>query len=406
MISFEDIAAAQKTIVPLLASSPCVFSPALSKLCDAKIFLKLENFHLSGSFKERGAINKLEHMEPRERKMGVVAASAGNHAQAVALHATRLGIVSTIFMPRGTPAVKISRTEEYGAQIRIEGDSYDDAFVAASEFAKKTGATYVHAYNDPLIVAGQGTLGLELASQLPTLDLVAVAVGGGGLLAGISLALSHLLPAVECVGVEPESMPSLKMALQAGAPTTVPKAQTVADGIRVRRVGDIPFEICQKFIKRSVAVSEESIVHAILYLLEKQKLVAEGAGAAPVAALMGGALGRINGKTVCMVIGGGNIDPQLLCRATERGMVESGRMASMRLFVHDHPGELAHLLGIVSALGANVVEVHHERAFAEVNLADVLVDLVLQTRGPSHVTEIVHMLTSKGYQLTLSTPHP
>jgi threonine dehydratase len=397
MITLHDIQEAQERIRAHLLETPCVFSSHLSEKVGARVYLKLENAQRTGSFKERGALNRLLSLSESEKKRGVVTASAGNHAQAVAYHATKLGIVSTIFMPQCTPIIKATRTEGFGANVRFVGENYDDTQQAALEYAVESGAVYVHAYDDDLVIAGQGTLALELMTQIPDLDVMVTPVGGGGLIAGIAMALNALKPSVRVVGVEPGNLMSMKSAIDAHALVSLPAAATLADGIRVRRVGHKTYEICSKLVHEWAGVSDDEIARAILFLLEEQKTIAEGAGAAGVAALFDGRIKDLKNKTICVVIGGGNIDANLLSQVIERGMIESGRLVKLAINLHDRPGELGELLTQIGKARANVMEVHHERAFGAAIWNDVEVDLVLETRGKKHIAEILSLIRSKGY---------
>jgi threonine dehydratase len=400
MVTFTDVKIAHERISSQIQKTPCCHSHSMSELLQANVYLKLESMQYTGSFKERGALNKLMLLGPSERACNVVTASAGNHAQAVAYHAQRLGIVAHIFMPKTTPMVKVLGCERFKARIQMVGENYDDAYDAATQFSKNSGAIYVHAYDDPVIIAGQGSVGIEIAEQLPNVDAVVVPVGGGGLISGIAIALQHLRPGVKIVGVEASTMPSMAKAISAGSVVTLPNAATLADGIRVRRVGESTLAICRELIKQWVVVDDRSIAHAILHLLERERTVAEAAGAAGVSALLNGSLENLRGKNICVVIGGGNIDVNLIARIIERGLVESGRLVQLNLKINDRPGELAELLRLIGASGANVFEVIHERAFGEVTWGEVAVDLVLETKGFAHIEELLAVLKAKGYRVT------
>jgi threonine dehydratase len=400
MITQGDLQEARQRVSSKLPPTPVVFSPMLSAETGAQVFLKLDNFQRTGSFKERGALNCLLTLTDEQKKNGVVTASAGNHAQAVAYHATQLGLQSTIFMPVTTPLLKLSRTEAFGAKIIISGENYDEAHEAASEFAREHGAFYVHAYDDERIVAGQATAGFEMLEQIPDVDVLVVPVGGGGLISGIALAVESLKRDVRVVGVETNVLPSMKAALERGAPFQLPAAPTLCDGIRVRKVGQINFDICKRLVRDFATVTDNEVALAILHLMEQEKLVAEGAGAAGVAAVLSHSIPDISGKTVCIIICGGNIDLTLLSRILERGMAETGRLVKLLLTIHDRPGELAELLQMIGKCEANVLEVHHERAFAESAWNDVDVDLVLETKGKSHIVDILAKMKAKGYLVT------
>ena len=402
MITLQTIEKAKERIQDSVFESPCVYSYSLSQALNATVFLKLDNMQKTGSFKERGALNRLLLLSEEEKKKGVVSASAGNHAQAVAYHASRLGIGSMIFMPQQTPLIKVSKTENFGAKVHLEGDNYDECHALALRFAQESGGFYLHAYDDDQVIAGQGTLGLEIAKQVPNLSTVIVPVGGGGLIAGIAVALKDVAPQVELVGVESSLMPSMIKALEAGKPITLEPAQTLADGIRVRRAGDRTYEICRLFVKKWETLSDDEIAKGILHLLEKEKVVAEGAGAIGVALLLNRDASFWKGKTICVVVGGGNIDVNWLGRIIERGMVDSKRLVRLQVTILDRPGELGKFLDQLAITRANVVEIHHERAFAHVLWNDVKVDVVLETRGKNHMDEIVSLIRSKGYAVSLN----
>lgn len=399
MISKEQLEAAKGRVGSALSATPCVFAPYLSELCSANVYLKLESLQRTGSFKERGAISRLLLLSPEEKQRGVVAASAGNHAQAVAYHASQLGIKSTIFMPKTTPLFKITRTQSFGATCVLTGENYDEAYEAADAFAKESGAVYVHAYNDSEVIAGQSSVAAEILSQMPQPDFILVPVGGGGLISGVASYVANFAPATRVVGIEPRVLPSMQEAILHKGPFQLKAAPTLADGIRVRKVGSITYDICKDLVKDWLCVSDDQIAHAILHLLEQEKVIAEGAGAASVAALMSQNDLPLKGKNVCAIISGGNIDVTLLSRVIERGLVENGRLVRLVVNLEDKPGNLAQLLAAVSSMEINVLEVHHERAFAQTSWNDVEVDLVVESRGHDHVRELIYLLNSKGYRI-------
>jgi threonine dehydratase len=397
MVTIVDIEKAHKRISDFIFETPCIFSEDLSKITGASVFLKLDNMQRTGSFKERGALARLLLLDTQERAKGVVTASAGNHGQAVAYHASRLGIPAQVFMPLNSPAIKISRTENYGAKIHLGGDNYDDAHQAALLFAEKTGAFYLHAYDDAAVISGQGTVALEIKKQLPNTDMVIVPVGGGGLISGIAVAMKALSPQTQVIGVEPSVMPSMAKAIAAKGPVKLLTAHTIADGIRVRLVGKLTYAICAHLVSNWISVDDDQIARAILFLLEQQKTCAEGAGAAGVAALLDRKIPSIRNKCICVLVCGGNIDVYTLTRVIERGMVESGRLVRLTVKIKDHPGELQSLLEVISHSQANVLEIRHERAFVHTIWSDVEVNLVLETRGKNHVVEILSLMRTKGY---------
>jgi len=402
MVAFADLEAARRRMGDGVRETPCRLSEWLSSRTGAEVFLKLDNLQRTGSFKSRGALNRLLLLSDEDRRRGVVAASAGNHAQGVAYHATKLGIPSTIVMPVGTPLVKSTRTAEYGATVVLSGDGYDAALERALAISKETGAVYVPGFDDDAVIAGQGTCGLELIEQNPYLEVVVVPVGGGGLISGIALALKKAKPTVRIVGVESSAMPSMQAAIAHGAPVRVPAKQTIAEGIAVGTVGARCFEVCRRLVDEWVNVDDEDVARAILGLLEREKTVAEGAGAAAVGAILSGRIGGLDGKNVVALVGGGNIDVNVLSRIIERGLAETGRLARLEVLIGDRPGALAAMLARVAETRANVVELRHERAFFAGTVADVQVELKVETRGPDHVQELLQNLKAAGFTPTLA----
>ncbi len=396
MINFADIVAARSRLLGNVVRTPLSRSGSLSQFAGGDVRLKLENLQLTGSFKARGALNKLAQLTDDEKRRGVIAASAGNHAQGVAVHATRLGIKATIVMPVGTPLIKVTRTQGYGAEVVLFGENYDDAFAKATELAELHNYVYVHAYDDDMVMAGQGTIGLEILEDFGDVDDVVVPIGGGGLIGGIGIAIKAQRPNVRIIGVEASVLPSMKRALAEGKPVQLPAARTLAEGIAVRLVGAKNVEACKAVVDDIVTVEDDEIARAILYLLESEKTVAEGAGAAAVAALLAGRLPS-KGRKVALVVCGGNIDVNVLSRIIERGLVESGRLTRLGVLVPDRPGALADALAEVARTRANVIEVHHERAFLAGSLGQVRVDLVVETRGPEHVRDLVDALRARGF---------
>ncbi len=398
MISFADVEQARKRIGDSIFLSPCAYSETLSKLTRTKCWLKLENLQMTGSFKERGACNKLMALSPDERAHGVICASAGNHAQGVAYHATRLGIDATIVMPETTPLIKVQSTRSFGGRVVLHGANYDEAYELAQKIEIDEKRTFVHPFDDDLVMAGQGTIGLELLEQNPYLEAVIVAIGGGGLAAGVATAIKETNPRIKVYGVETAAIPSMKAALAAGHPVTVPSARTIAEGIAVRRAGTRTMEVVQKYVDDIVLVDEEEIAEAILMLLEKEKTVAEGAGAAPLAALVHHRL-PVEGKKVGVVVCGGNIDVNVISRIIERGLVKSGRVVRLSVTIPDISGSLARLTRLVADAKASVVQIHHDRTFAKTELNEAVVELVLETRGFDHVEEVKAALVAGGYRL-------
>jgi threonine dehydratase len=398
VITLKDVLAARERVRDAIYLSPCARSETLSRVSGTQAFLKLDNLQMTGAYKERGALNKLLTLSQADRARGLIAASAGNHAQAVAYHAGRLGVSATIVMPETTPIMKVANTRGHGARVVLAGTSYDEAYLEARRMEREEGLTFVHPFDDEVVIAGQGTLGLEVVEQVPGLDAVLVPVGGGGLVSGVAVAVKALAPRVKIIGVEAEVLACMQAAVEAGELVTLEAASTIADGIAVKRAGEITFEHVQSLVDEIVTVTEEEIASAILYLLEKEKTVAEGAGAVAVAALMHHKLPKLAGKRVCSVISGGNIDVNVVARVIERGLVKDGRLVRINIRLLDKPGQLTLVSGIISGLRANVIEVHHSRAFSE-KFGDTTLLLTLETRGPEHVEEILEGLRGHGYQV-------
>jgi threonine dehydratase len=398
MVTLEDVQAARQRIADHIYLSPCARSETFSRAIGASGFLKLENLQMTGAYKERGALNKLLTMPEADRAKGLVAASAGNHAQAVAYHAGRLGVAATIVMPEATPLLKVVNTRGHGANVVLHGANYDEAYAEARRLEQTEGLTFVHPFDDPAVIAGQGTLALELLEQVPDLDAVLVPVGGGGLIAGMAAAFKASAPHVRVIGVETEVLPCMLASLDEGRLVTVEAATTVADGIAVKRAGEITFLHVQKFVDEIVTVSEEEIASAILYLLEKEKTVAEGAGAVAVAALLNHKVKGLEGRRVVALVSGGNIDVNVVARIIERGLVKEGRLVRVIVHLPDKPGQLAKVSTAVAGHRANVIEVHHTRAFSH-RFGDTTLQLTLETRGHDHVEEILRALRERGYHV-------
>ncbi len=399
VLSFADIEVARKRIADSVFLSPCAHSVTLSKATGTKLWLKLENLQMTGSFKERGACNKLMAMSPEDRARGVICASAGNHAQAVAYHAQRLGVVATIVMPEVTPLVKVQATKGFGARVILHGANFDEASERAREIEAAEHLTFVHAFDDELVQAGQGTIGLELLEQNPYLEAVVIAVGGGGLIGGIAVAIKETNPRIKVYGVETSAVASMKVALEAGMPVMLPPARTIAEGIAVRRAGDSTLELVKKYVDDIVLVDEEEIAEAILTLLEREKTVAEGAGAASLAALLHKRIPSVLGKKVATVICGGNIDVNVISRIIERGLVKSGRVVRLHVTISDATGSLARLTRLLADAKASVVQIHHDRTFASTELNEAVVEVSLETRGFEHIEEVKGALVAAGYRL-------
>jgi threonine dehydratase len=400
MVTLAQIQSAFARVRKSIYISPCTRSETFSELTGNSIYLKLENRQRTGAYKERGALNKLLNLTAQERSQGVIAASAGNHAQAVAYHASKLGIRARIVMPLATPLIKVSATRGYGGDVVLHGANYDDAYDEALCLSAQDGLTFVHAFDDDAVIAGQGTLGLELLEQHPDLEVVVVPIGGGGLVGGIGCALKETSPRIQVIGVQPARLPSVKIALSEGKPVTLPSAVTIADGIAVRRVGARTLPLVQKYVDDIVTVEEEEIANAVLLLLEREKILAEGAGAAALAAIVNGHIPSIHektGKKVIAIVSGGNIDVTLLARIIERGLVKDGRLVRLRVHLPDYPGALHRLTGILAQHRANIVETSYDRAYHNVNLGDTAIDITMETRGPDHIAELISALGANGY---------
>ena len=395
MPSLHDIEQAALRLKGHLLDTPCVESRTLSNITGAQIFLKFENLQYTASFKERGACNKLAQLSPEERARGVIAMSAGNHAQGVAYHAERLGIRAVIVMPRFTPGVKIERTRGFGAEVVLEGNTLDESRTHALQLAAEQGLVFVHPYDDEAIVAGQGTVGLEMLQAVPDLDMLVVAVGGGGLIAGMATAAKALKPGIEVIGVQTARFPAMVNAIKG---TQHPQGvSTIAEGIAVGTPGEIPKAIIQRLVDDMLLVDEGDIEQAIVMLLEIEKTLVEGAGAAGLAALLKYPE-RFAGKKIGLVLCGGNIDPLLLAAIIERGMVRAGRLARIKVSVRDIPGSLAKITATVADAGANIDEVHHQRAFTMLSAQNVEIELVIQTRGRAHIQQVLLALNAAGFE--------
>lgn len=400
VVTFAEIEQARERIRNAIVVSPCSPSAMLSKRLGSRVYLKMENLQLTGSFKERGACNKIRQLSEQEKQRGIIAASAGNHAQAVAYHAAQLGISAKIVMPEGTPLLKVTRTRSFGGEVVLWGSSYDEAYAHAVELMEAEGRVFVHPFDDRAVISGQGTLGLELLEQNPYLDCVVVPIGGGGLAGGVAVALKETNPKIRVIGVEVDSLASMRGAIEAGGVYELPEATTICDGIAVRRVGEVCYETVRRYVDDIVVVSEEEVANAILDLLEQEKTVAEGAGAAAVAALIAGRVPNIEGKRVAAIVSGGNIDVNVIARIIERGLVAAGRIYRIDLQLGDTPGSLARVLTLIGGLRANVLEIHHNRTFAGGGaLGTTLVELKLETRGEQHIEQLRAMLETNGYRI-------
>ncbi|MEU3335716.1 threonine ammonia-lyase [Streptomyces sp. NPDC002144] len=394
-VTLDDVRGAQKMLSGVARVTAMEGSRHLSQLVGAPVHFKCENLQRTGSFKLRGAYVRIAGLLPEERAAGVVAASAGNHAQGVALASSLLGVRATVFMPRGAPLPKISATREYGAEVRLHGQVVDETLAAAQAYAAETGAVFIHPFDHPDIIAGQGTVGLEILEQCPEVRTVVVGIGGGGLAAGIAVAVKALRPDVRIVGVQAQGAAAYPPSLTAGRPVPVENPVTMADGIKVGRPGDVPFGIVQELVDEVRTVSEDQLAAALLLCLERAKLVVEPAGASPVAALLSEP-GSFAGPVVA-VLSGGNVDPVLMQRVLRHGMSAQGRYLAVRLRLTDRPGALATLLGVLSVVDANVLDVSHVRTDPRLGLTEAEVELHLETKGPEHCAEVGRALREAGY---------
>ena len=396
-VSLAQILEARSRIRDYIFESPCLRSAELTRMTGQEIYLKLDNLQRTGAFKERGALTKILSLSDDEKRRGVIAASAGNHAQAVAFHASQRGIKSQIVMPLMTPLVKVSATRGFGGEVILHGANYDEACAEALRRSAEQGLTFLHPFDDAAVIHGQGTIALEILEQAPEIEAIVVPIGGGGLISGVACAIKESNPGIRVVGVQTERLPSMLRAVEAGAPVTLPAEATVADGIAVRRAGDLTLQLVQRYVDEIVTVDEEEIAKAILVLLEQEKTLAEGAGAVALAAVLQKKASLTTERTAVLVCGG-NIDVSLLAKIIERGLVKDGRRTRMRIHLSDRPGALHHLTKIIAELGANIVQTQHDRAYYGVNLGDTVIDFTLETRGPAHITAIKEALFAAGYR--------
>jgi threonine dehydratase len=399
LVTFQDIEAARKRITDAVYYSPSPPSIPLSEITGMKIFCKLDNLQRTGSFKERGARNALAQLSHDQQKRGVIAASAGNHAQALAYQGSLLGIPATVVMPKFAPLIKVSTCEQLGATVLLHGEGFGQAKARAHEIAVEKGLAYIDGYDDPAIIAGQGTMGLEIVEQVPDVEAVIIPVGGAGLLAGVSLAVKTLRPETKIVAVEAENVASFSAALEAGKPTKITMRPTLADGLAIPEVGANAFQIARSVVDLTVTVTEEEIALAILRLVELEKSVVEGAAATPLAACMSGRLKELAGMRVVLLLCGGNIDPNVLSRVIERGLVADGRLGRFTAVISDRPGGLAELAAQIASTGASVKQVVHDRAFASPDVSAVNVLCTVETRNHQHLAELRALLKSRGVEI-------
>ena len=394
VLNLEMIRDAQNALKGIARFTPLTQAKNLGH----NIFIKSENLQLTGAFKLRGAYNKLRSLTEEERKKGVIACSAGNHAQGIALSASMLGIKSIICMPAGAPISKVEATRNYGAEVVLVPGVYDDAAAEAERMVKEHGYTFAHPFNDEYVMAGQGTIGLEILEQLSDVEQVVVSIGGGGLISGVGCAIKSLKPECRVIGVQAAGAASMYVSMREGKPTMLPSVSTIADGIAVKCPGNLTFDYCKKYVDEIVTVKEDEIATAILALMEDQKTVAEGAGAATVAAVLFGKVDVSEKKTVC-VVSGGNIDVTTISRVLTKGLTKTGRITEITTKIADKPGSLISLLQIVAKTGANIININHSREDKESDIVDCIVKMTLETRNLQHVDDIERELISAGYRL-------
>jgi threonine dehydratase len=399
VLTFKDIEAARERIAGAVYYSPCLPSIPLSELTGMEIFCKLDNLQRTGSFKERGARNALAQLPPEQKKRGVIAASAGNHAQALAYQGKLLGIPATVVMPKFAPLLKITNCQKLGATVVLHGDDFGEARARADEIAKEKGLAYIDGYDNPAIIAGQGTMGLEIIEQIPDADAIVIPVGGAGLLAGVSLAVKSARPNVKIVAVEAENVASFSAAIHAGKPSKITTRPTLADGLAIPQVGANAFHIARPLVDAVVTVTEQEIALAILRLIELEKSVVEGAAATTLAACMSVKLKELAGRRVVLLLCGGNIDPNVLSRVMEGGLVADGRLGRFTAVISDRPGGLADLAALIASTGASIKQVVHDRAFASPDISAVNVLCTVETRDHQHLAQLRALLKSRGVEV-------
>lgn len=401
-VTLSDIRAARRRIADGVIVTPCRESIPLSEITGARVFCKLDNFQRTGSFKERGARNALLQLEPGQKKRGVIAASAGNHALGLAYHGQLLRIPVTVVMPDYAPLIKVSTCKKLGARVIVSGRDFAEARAQADTLVDREGLTYIHGFDNPAIIAGQGTMALEILEQVPDLDAIVCPIGGAGLIAGIAIAAKALKPRIRIIGIESVATASFTAALKAGRPVTIPRRATLADGLAVLKVGTNAFELARRHVDQVVRVSEDWIALAILRLVELEKIVVEGAAAAPLAALMAGLLPGLKGKKVVLTVCGGNIDPAILSRVIEKGLVHGGRLTRFTAVISDRPGGLAELSRVVAACGASIKDIEHDRAFSGPDVSAVNAVCTVETRDHAHIRELHRALRKHGFPILVA----
>lgn len=397
MLTLDKVYRASTVLKEVIRETDMIAAPKINPA--AKVYLKTENLQVTGSFKIRGSYFKISQLSDEEKAKGVIACSAGNHAQGVALAATRNGIKSTICLPDGAPISKVEATKRYGADVCLVKGVYDDAYKKAIQLRDENGYTFIHPFNDPDVIAGQGTIGLEILDQLSSVDVVVVPVGGGGLISGVAYTIKQLKPSCKVYGVQAQGAPSMLKSLESDEIETLDGVNTIADGIAVKTPGDLTYELCQKYVDGVVTVSDDEIALAILTLLEQQKLISEGAGAVPVAAVMNGKIPNIEGKNVCCLVSGGNIDVTILSRVIERGLKMGGRTADIVIALSDKPGQLSGVSQVIADQGANVVSVNYDSTDLDMNITDCYLKLGVETRNFEHIVAVKNALVDAGFKV-------
>lgn len=397
MLTLDKVYRASTVLKEIIRETDMIAAPKINPA--AKVYLKTENLQVTGSFKIRGSYFKISQLSDEEKAKGVIACSAGNHAQGVALAATRNGIKSTICLPDGAPISKVEATKRYGADVCLVKGVYDDAYKKAIQLRDENGYTFIHPFNDPDVIAGQGTIGLEILDQLSSVDVVVVPVGGGGLISGVAYTIKQLKPSCKVYGVQAQGAPSMLKSLESDEIKTLDGVNTIADGIAVKTPGDLTYELCQKYVDGVVTVSDDEIALAILTLLEQQKLISEGAGAVPVAAVMNGKIPNIEGKNVCCLVSGGNIDVTILSRVIERGLKMGGRTADIVIALSDKPGQLSGVSQVIADQGANVVSVNYDSTDLDMNITDCYLKLGVETRNFEHIVAVKNALVDAGFKV-------
>lgn len=397
MLTLDRVYNASRVLKEVIRETDMIYAPNIRK--DANVYLKTENLQVTGSFKVRGSYYKISQLPDEEKVKGVIACSAGNHAQGVALAATKCGIKSLICLPEGAPISKVEATKKYGAEVCMVKGVYDDAYSKAIELRDEKGYSFIHPFDDPDVIAGQGTIGLEIMEQLPNADAVIVPIGGGGLIAGVAYTIKQINPNCKVYGVQAAGAPSMEQSIADGKIETLDKVQTIADGIAVKTPGNLTYDLVSKYVDGIVTVTDDEIALAILTLLEQHKLIAEGAGAVPVAAVLTGKIPDIEGKNVCCLVSGGNIDVTILSRVIERGLKMSGRTASITIALSDKPGQLSDVSGIIAKTGANVTSINYDSTDLDMNITDCYLRISVETRDFAHIIAIKNALKDAGFEV-------